>query len=151
MLIESLVNHSCAYFCLQYARLLILGHFHREKNLIFQWLRMSITETVRLVYCSWHILVHSFATRKGDGRIISFRHGIGRPRVIKEKRPCRLLHLLKHNRSQWLYQLISQYITYYNKIGTKLSVRMTLLSMTHCVIIPPHQWSKGSDLETGRR
>ncbi|GBN55214.1 hypothetical protein AVEN_246141-1 [Araneus ventricosus] len=88
----------------------------------------SISETARLVGCSRSAVVSIHAKWINDGDTSSRRQGVGRPRVIKEKRRRRLSRLVKQNRRQTVAQLTAQY-----NAGPRASVsdtvQRTLLDM----------------------
>lgn len=66
-----------------------LSDYDREQNSIDQQLRMNISKTVQLVYCSCHIVLSTYANRMNNGTNIG--HSVGHPRIIKEKGLSRLV------------------------------------------------------------
>ncbi|GBN95153.1 hypothetical protein AVEN_51132-1 [Araneus ventricosus] len=72
-------------------------------------LRMSITETARLVGCSRSAVVSIHAKWINDGDTSSRRQSVGRPCIIKEKGHQRLSRLVMQNRRQTVAQLTAQY------------------------------------------
>ncbi|GBL95077.1 hypothetical protein AVEN_188820-1 [Araneus ventricosus] len=86
-----------------------LSEFDRGQIVMARRLGKSITETARLVGCSRSAIVNIHAKWINDGDTSSRRHGVGRPRVVKEKERRRLSLLVKQNRRQTVAQLTAQY------------------------------------------
>ncbi|GBM90766.1 hypothetical protein AVEN_188988-1 [Araneus ventricosus] len=86
-----------------------LSEFDKGKIVMARRLGTSISETARLVVCSRSAVVSIHAKWINDGDTSSTRQGVGRPRVIKEKRRQRLSRLVKQNRRQTVGQLTTQY------------------------------------------
>ncbi|GBM97645.1 hypothetical protein AVEN_215897-1 [Araneus ventricosus] len=90
----------------------------------------SITETARLVGCSRSAVVSIHAKWINDCDTSSRRQGVGRPRVIKEKRRRRLSSLVKQYRLQTVAQLTTQYNAGPNaNVSEHTVVQQTLLDM----------------------
>ena len=54
----------------------------------------SISKTAQSVGCSLSTVVSTYAKWFNDGKTSSRRHGVGRPRIIKEKVRQRLVRLV---------------------------------------------------------
>ncbi|GBM39080.1 hypothetical protein AVEN_190220-1 [Araneus ventricosus] len=91
----------------------------------------SITETARLVGCSRSAVVSIHAKCINDGDTSSRRHGVGRPRVIKEKGRRKLSRLVKQNRHQTVAQVTAQYNAGASTVPYP-TVHRTLLDMGLC-------------------
>ncbi|GBM51158.1 hypothetical protein AVEN_2507-1 [Araneus ventricosus] len=92
----------------------------------------SITETVRLVGCSRSAFVSIHDKWINDGDTSSRRHGVGRPRVRKEKGRWGVSRLLKQNRCQTVAQLTAQYNAGPSTNVSEHTVQRTLLDMGLC-------------------
>ncbi|GBN05507.1 Transposable element Tc1 transposase [Araneus ventricosus] len=92
----------------------------------------SITETVRLVYCSRSAVVSIHAKWINDGNSSSRRQGVCRPRITKEKGRQRLSRLVKQNQRQTMAQLIAQYNAGSSASVSEHTVKRTLLDMGLC-------------------
>ncbi|GBN73912.1 hypothetical protein AVEN_193858-1 [Araneus ventricosus] len=86
-----------------------VSEFDRGLIVMARRLGMSIAESARLVVCSRSAIVSIHAKWINDGYTSSIRHGVGRPRVIKEKGRRRLSRWVKQNRHQTVAQLTAQY------------------------------------------
>ncbi|GBL75234.1 hypothetical protein AVEN_194466-1 [Araneus ventricosus] len=106
-----------------------LSELDRGQIVMARSLGTSITETARLVGCSRSAVMSIHAKWINDGDTSSRRQGVGRPRVIKEKRRRRLSRLVKQNRRQTVAQLTAQYNAGPSASVSEHTVQRTLLDM----------------------
>ncbi|GBM73492.1 hypothetical protein AVEN_6813-1 [Araneus ventricosus] len=109
-----------------------LSEFVRGQIVMARKFGMSITETARLGGCSRSAVVSIHAKWINDGETSSRRQGVGRPRVIKEKRRRRLSLLVKQIRRQTVTQLRAQYNAGPSASVSEHTVQWTLLDMALC-------------------
>lgn len=103
-------------------RIVDLSDFNGDQNSTAQRLRVSISETVRIVCYSWHTVVSTYAKRMNVRETTSRCHGVWCLRLIKAIRLRRLFRLVKPIRIHWLDQMRSQWSSCNNRIDPKLTV-----------------------------